>query len=131
MASSKVQMSSAMQPLRLTSQVSDLCVELPLLAAVLCCDAVPQGSASEGFSPGSSEAQLQLRASHLLAGCSAQRLGRGKVAAWSCAICQDAEEALNLQTLPCGHSFHKACLQQWTSSKARQSSCPLCRSPVQ
>jgi len=43
----------------------------------------------------------------------------------SCAICMtDYETAEEYRVLPCGHDFHKACIDQWLKKKAL---CPLCR----
>ena len=41
-----------------------------------------------------------------------------------CPICLDQAVA---STTPCGHGFCNRCLDQW---KERQTSCPLCRSPL-
>ncbi|KAG6502495.1 RING finger protein 44-like [Zingiber officinale] len=43
----------------------------------------------------------------------------------SCAICIDDFEATSvLSVMPCGHSFHSACLDEWL---VRSNACPLCR----
>lgn len=41
----------------------------------------------------------------------------------SCCICWEVED-IATSTLPCGHSFHPACLSSWL---ARNPTCPLCR----
>ena len=48
-----------------------------------------------------------------------------------CGVCGDdwadiTSGAISL-TLPCGHSFHNACIDPWLS---RTGSCPTCRAPV-
>jgi len=43
----------------------------------------------------------------------------------SCAICMcDYENGEEYRVLPCGHDFHKGCIDQWLKKKAL---CPLCR----
>lgn len=47
----------------------------------------------------------------------------------SCAICLcDMEESENLRRLPCDHSFHAACINQWLAQRKR--TCPYCRASV-
>jgi len=42
----------------------------------------------------------------------------------SCAVClSDFERGEILRLLPCGHSFHKGCIDEWLS---RSKACPLC-----
>ena len=40
-----------------------------------------------------------------------------------CPICYDDVYIVNY-TLPCGHTFHKHCLKQWTK---KSNTCPICR----
>ena len=48
----------------------------------------------------------------------------------SCAICLcDMEESENLRRLPCDHSFHAACINQWLTQE-RRNTCPYCRASV-
>ncbi|KAG6505883.1 hypothetical protein ZIOFF_031193 [Zingiber officinale] len=49
----------------------------------------------------------------------------GRCRETSCAICIDDFEATSvLSVMPCGHSFHSACLDEWL---VRSNLCPLCR----
>merc|ERR1719291_1295126 len=42
----------------------------------------------------------------------------------SCAVClSDFQQADLLRQLPCGHSFHRACIDKWLK---RNQVCPLC-----
>jgi len=46
----------------------------------------------------------------------------------SCTICQlDYADNDELRTLPCWHSYHRACIDRWLSSNGR---CPECRTPL-
>jgi len=45
-----------------------------------------------------------------------------------CAICLDDGPESCWRSLPCGHSFHEACLHQWLSTSSKSRCCPLCRS---
>ena len=42
-----------------------------------------------------------------------------------CSICMDYMTSRNHRELPCGHKFHKKCLNKWKLEGNR--SCPLCR----
>ena len=45
-----------------------------------------------------------------------------------CAIClSDYESGEQLRVLPCGHRFHKACVDEWLRVNA---SCPTCRQHI-
>lgn len=45
-----------------------------------------------------------------------------------CPVClEDMRSNLNVRKLPCGHFFHSACIQEWTSKANR---CPVCTLPV-
>jgi hypothetical protein len=52
----------------------------------------------------------------------------------ACAICHRsavdamADRRMRFVSLPCKHTFHLYCVEQWLSN--RNGSCPLCRSPV-
>ena len=43
----------------------------------------------------------------------------------TCSVCMDQMLERNYRELPCGHSFHKKCLQKWKMEGNR--TCPLCR----
>jgi len=46
----------------------------------------------------------------------------------SCAVCLcEFEEGEQLRRLPCGHHFHKRCVDQWLR---RSKKCPLCMGPI-
>lgn len=45
----------------------------------------------------------------------------------SCVICWGIQEEDQIQTTPCGHSFHSKCLEQWTN---KQPTCPMCRASL-
>jgi len=45
----------------------------------------------------------------------------------NCAVCLDVLSSAEQRTLPCGHSFHSACVDVWL---ARNPCCPLCRAVV-
>lgn len=44
-----------------------------------------------------------------------------------CTICTEDDVQLSIQSLECGHSFHKVCLTRW---KSLHPTCPLCRHQV-
>jgi len=143
-----------LKPLHLSSHVSELFAELPMLAVVLSADKQPSmpptpSSSSAGSSQCSQSSRastpsrmanlgtLQMRASRISTSCAAQRhcLGMGLRSellkgnhGCECTICQtlsnpgDATPAMT--ELPCGHTFHKACIDAWMSSNK---ACPLCR----
>lgn len=47
----------------------------------------------------------------------------------SCNIClSEFDEGEKIRTLPCFHSFHTQCIDNWLNRKAE---CPVCRSPVE
>ncbi|KAJ1910535.1 hypothetical protein H4219_006186 [Mycoemilia scoparia] len=47
----------------------------------------------------------------------------------TCAVCIDEfEEGDKLRVLPCGHGFHKECIDPWLIKKSVE--CPLCKSDV-
>lgn len=41
-----------------------------------------------------------------------------------CVICTNTSDAVDVMTLPCGHSFHSTCIAQWLW---HNSTCPICR----
>lgn len=41
-----------------------------------------------------------------------------------CVICTNTSDAVDVTTLPCGHSFHATCIAQWLW---HNSICPICR----
>eukprot|EP00730_Choanoeca_flexa_P020248 TRINITY_DN9901_c1_g2_i1.p2 TRINITY_DN9901_c1_g2~~TRINITY_DN9901_c1_g2_i1.p2 ORF type:complete len:123 (+),score=8.66 TRINITY_DN9901_c1_g2_i1:679-1047(+) len=44
----------------------------------------------------------------------------------SCCIClEEFEQDDMLLTLPCGHSYHRSCIEPWLTR--RQRTCPLCK----
>lgn len=43
----------------------------------------------------------------------------------TCSVCMDHMLERNCRELPCGHTFHKKCLQKWKLEGNR--TCPLCR----
>ena len=46
----------------------------------------------------------------------------------TCAVCMcDAEAGDTLRRLPCGHEFHKTCVDRWL---AGHRTCPMCKSDV-
>lgn len=42
-------------------------------------------------------------------------------------LCTEYEEGEELRTLPCFHSYHKSCIDEWL---ARQKTCPVCKNPI-
>lgn len=45
-----------------------------------------------------------------------------------CAVCLDDLQTTPCVTLPCGHTFHRACAQRWFFFRAfRTRRCPICR----
>lgn len=44
-----------------------------------------------------------------------------------CPICFESIMSRDLTALPCAHSFHSACIEQWLE---RTRNCPLCRQPL-
>lgn len=45
----------------------------------------------------------------------------------TCAICLDAHGRSGSVRVPCGHSFHSACIAEWAR---RARSCPVCRADI-
>lgn len=45
-----------------------------------------------------------------------------------CSICYSDITKDQKKTLECGHVYHTACIYKWTE---KQSTCPLCRKPIQ
>ena len=45
----------------------------------------------------------------------------------TCAICLDAHASRGSVRVPCGHSFHAACIGEWAR---RARSCPVCRADI-
>ena len=50
----------------------------------------------------------------------------GRPAGGDCPVCF-ADQACDSITLPCGHAFHKGCIETWLQ---RNRSCPCCRTPI-
>ncbi len=48
-----------------------------------------------------------------------------------CAICLDVIEELDAVTLPCDHTFHRDCINEWSRRANADVSCPNCRSTVE
>ena len=44
-----------------------------------------------------------------------------------CSICYEHVPAIDSSVLPCGHSFHKGCIDTWVLKSA---TCPMCRAAV-
>jgi hypothetical protein len=44
-----------------------------------------------------------------------------------CAICLDDDLKLEWRLLPCGHAFHKDCVERWLTES---DTCPICRERV-
>ena len=44
-----------------------------------------------------------------------------------CSICMEPMTQRNSKELPCGHRFHKKCINKWKNEGNR--TCPLCREP--
>lgn len=73
---------------------------------------------------------------HVVALLSAALSGSGKAAAEEqyvyqssgCCVCisrfRDGEE---IRRLPCGHAFHRDCVDRWLALCGRRTTCPLCR----
>jgi len=70
--------------------------------------------------PGATDSELQAIPCHCLGEGDAPNTREE-----SCAICMcDYEQQDEYRVLPCGHDFHKGCIDQWLKKKAL---CPLCR----
>lgn len=64
----------------------------------------------------------------VLAGLPARRFALGDAGETSCQICLESfVEGTLLKSLPCLHSFHAHCIDEWLCHSA---SCPVCRNPV-
>lgn len=50
--------------------------------------------------------------------------GAGPADQYDCSICQEVGEMSDLVQTPCGHIFHRACIQRWFM---RHNNCPNCR----
>ena len=48
------------------------------------------------------------------------------IAADDCSICCERDVVTNMFRTPCGHHFHRSCLQRWCD---HNNSCPNCREP--
>ena len=46
----------------------------------------------------------------------------------NCSICLCEMKKRDTHTTPCGHAFHKACLDTWTAHN--KNTCPLCRASL-
>ncbi|OEL17703.1 hypothetical protein BAE44_0021278 [Dichanthelium oligosanthes] len=58
-----------------------------------------------------------------------QRCGGHDRAAWYCCVCISAcGDGEEIRTLPCGHAFHRDCVDRWLARRRR--TCPLCRTHV-
>jgi hypothetical protein len=44
----------------------------------------------------------------------------------TCSICLDPFGTRFVKNLPCGHTFHKGCIKNWSE---RSNTCPTCRQP--
>jgi len=82
--------------------------------------------------------RMHMQASRIVMSCNAKKAGAtGSGLAkdgCECVICQeplnqDGELHATLKALPCGHSLHTACLQQWVKSR-RCARCPSCRAEL-
>lgn len=70
--------------------------------------------------PGATDAELQEIPCHTVGDPNAPETRED-----SCAICMcDYENEEEYRVLPCGHDYHKGCIDQWLKKKAL---CPLCR----
>jgi hypothetical protein len=47
-----------------------------------------------------------------------------------CSVCFESVPQKNTVLLECGHSFCKKCINTWIIEKSLDSSCPMCRHPV-
>ena len=48
-----------------------------------------------------------------------------------CPVCYDDVSAADGVTTPCKHTFHRACINSWISTKGTgKAPCPMCRSPL-
>lgn len=45
----------------------------------------------------------------------------------ACAICLDAHARAGSVRVPCGHSFHSVCIEEWAR---RARTCPVCRADI-
>lgn len=45
----------------------------------------------------------------------------------TCPICMEVMTQRNVREMPCGHKFHKKCINKWKNEGNR--SCPMCREP--
>merc|ERR1712039_268269 len=54
---------------------------------------------------------------------------RGEFTLSQCAIClADLAQGEDVCRTPCGHDFHRGCLEEWVWAKRQRSTaCPLCR----
>jgi len=47
-----------------------------------------------------------------------------------CAVCLDAKELACIETLKCGHMFHRDCIGAWFAHKQQNWKCPMCRTCI-
>merc|ERR1712232_1123038 len=67
-----------------------------------------------------------------LDGSSSSNASGPAAGALQCSVCcEDYAAGDELRTLPCWHSFHKACIDKWlTSGMPGARTCPVCNSEV-
>jgi len=56
-------------------------------------------------------------------------VAEGLDSAHQCTICHDIIPRIELQSLPCSHTFHVQCIQQWFETRTEQT-CPVCKQTV-
>uniref|UniRef100_A0A0E0DCK3 RING-type domain-containing protein n=1 Tax=Oryza meridionalis TaxID=40149 RepID=A0A0E0DCK3_9ORYZ len=48
-------------------------------------------------------------------------------AAWCCVCISGFRDGEEVRRLPCGHAFHRDCVDRWLALYCRRRTCPLCR----
>jgi len=60
--------------------------------------------------------------------CPERRYDGGSVKEKTCSVCQeDFQAGVMLRTLPCLHSYHSQCIDQWLAMQAK---CPVCQHSI-